>query len=51
MAHSAHKSEEEKKEYFDTEEELDAKIEKLALMIASAEHFVAFTGGRIYSHD
>ena len=33
MAHSAHKNEEEKKEYFDTPEELEAKIDQLAQWI------------------
>ena len=44
---TAIESEEEKKEYFDSPEELDEKIEKLAMMILSAEHFVAFTGAGI----
>ena len=47
MADTAIKGEEEKKEYFDTPEELDAKCEQLAMMIASSEHFVAFTGAGI----
>lgn len=47
MADTAIKSEEEKKEYFDSPEELEEKCEKLALWIKSAEHFVAFTGAGI----
>lgn len=46
MAHSAIQDDEDKKEYFDTEEELDEKIDKLAMWILSSEHFIAFTGGR-----
>lgn len=47
MADTAIKNEEEKKEYFDSPEELDEKIEMLALWIKSSEHFVAFTGAGI----
>jgi NAD-dependent SIR2 family protein deacetylase len=47
MADTAINSEEEKKEYFDTPEVLDQKCEQLALMIRSAEHFVAFSGAGI----
>ncbi|CDW73522.1 transcriptional sir2 family protein [Stylonychia lemnae] len=47
MADTAIKSEEEKKEYFDTPEVLDQKVEMLALWIKSSEHFVAFTGAGI----
>lgn len=47
MASTAHKTEEEKKEYFDTEEELDKKIEILASLILQSEHFIAFTGAGI----
>jgi ABC-type uncharacterized transport system permease subunit len=47
MASTAHKTEEEKKEYFDTEEELDKKIEILAGLILQSEHFIAFTGAGI----
>jgi hypothetical protein len=47
MADTAIKTEEEKKEYFDSLEELDRKCELLALWIRSSEHFVAFTGAGI----
>ena len=47
MADTAIKSEEEKKEFFDSPEVLKAKIEKLALWIRSSEHMVAFTGAGI----
>ncbi|CAG9327387.1 unnamed protein product [Blepharisma stoltei] len=47
MADSAIKNEEEKKEYFDTPEELEAKIEQLALWVREASHFIAFTGAGI----
>ena len=47
MADTAHKSEEEKKEYFDSPQELENKIDQLAQMILSAEHFVSFTGAGI----
>jgi len=44
---TAHKTDEEKKEFFDTEEELDFKVTVLALWIKEAKHFVAFTGAGI----
>ena len=47
MADTAHKSEEEKKEYFDEPEVLKYKISELAEMVLKAEHFVAFTGAGI----
>lgn len=47
MAHSAHKSEEEKKEYFDSDEVLDQKVTILADMIKNSKHFIAFTGAGI----
>lgn len=47
MAHTAHKTEEDKKEFFDTEEILDQKITKLAKLIESSKHFIAFTGAGI----
>lgn len=47
MADTAIKSEEEKKEYFDSPEVLDKKCEELALWIRSSEHFVVFTGAGI----
>jgi hypothetical protein len=47
MADTAIKDDEDKKEYFDSEEVLDEKIEKLAMWILSSEHFIAFTGGKL----
>ena len=47
MADTAHKTEEEKREYFDSEEELIQKVDLLSQMILSSEHFVAFTGAGI----
>ena len=47
MAYTAHKTEEEKKEYFDSQEELNEKVEKLAQMVIDSQHFVAFTGAGI----
>ena len=44
---TAIKSEEEKKEYFDSPEELDNKVTMLAEMIITSQHFVAFTGAGI----
>ena len=47
MAETAIKSEEEKKEYFDAPDVLDAKVTQLAEMIITSEHFVACTGAGI----
>ena len=47
MANTALKTEEEKKEYFDTPEELDAKVSQLADWIRESSHFTAFTGAGI----
>ena len=47
MAHTAHKTDEEKKEFFDAEDVLDEKIGKLAQLILKSKHFVAFTGAGI----
>ena len=47
MADTAIKSEEEKKEYFDSPAELKEKVERLAMMILSSEHMVCFTGAGI----
>ncbi len=47
MASTAIKTEEEKKEYFDSPKELDEKIEKLADLIKKSKNFVAFTGAGI----
>ena len=47
MAQTAIKTEEEKKEYFDSPKELDEKINLLAEMIVCAERVVFFTGAGI----
>mmetsp|Transcript_52433 Transcript_52433/g.60235 ORF Transcript_52433/g.60235 Transcript_52433/m.60235 type:complete len:400 (+) Transcript_52433:50-1249(+) len=47
MSATAHKTDEEKKEYFDTPEELDLKVTQLAEWIKESKHFVAFTGAGI----
>ena len=47
MASTAHKTEEEKKEFFDSPEELDKNVEQLAEMVRDTEHCVAFTGAGI----
>jgi len=44
---TAHKTDEEKKEFFDTPEELDRKVEILAELIKKSKHFIAFTGAGI----
>ena len=47
MVDTAIKDEEEKKEYFDSEEELELKIDQLVEWIKEANHFIAFTGAGI----
>ena len=47
MASTAIHKEEEKTEYFDSPEELDAKCEALAQMILASNHFVGYTGAGI----
>ena len=47
MAHTAIKTEEEKKEFFDSKQELDEKVSLLAEMIVCAKHVVVFTGAGI----
>lgn len=47
MADTAIKTEEEKKEYFDSPEVLDEKVTLLAEMVLTSSHFVAFTGAGI----
>lgn len=47
MADTAIRNEEEKKEYFDSPEVLDQKVEMLAQMIQASQHMVAFTGAGI----
>ena len=47
MASTAIHNEEEKKEFFDSPEELDAKVTMLAEMIITSQHMTAFTGAGI----
>lgn len=47
MANTALKTEDEKKEYFDTPEELEAKVNQLAEWVQGSHHFIAFTGAGI----
>ena len=47
MASSAHKTEEEKKEIFDSELELESKCKKLGDLIKGSKHLVCFTGAGI----
>ena len=47
MASTAIKNEEEKKEYFDSPEELDEKVTMLAEMIVFSNNCMAFTGAGI----
>ena len=47
MAQTAHKNEEEKREYFDEPAVLDEKVTLLAEMILTSQHMVAFTGAGI----
>ena len=44
---TAHKTEEEKREYFDSPEVLDEKVSLLAEMVINSQHMVAFTGAGI----
>lgn len=44
---TAHRTDEEKREIFDSPEELDRKVELLAMYIQTSEHFIAFTGAGI----
>ena len=44
---TAHKTENEKKEYFDDEKVLDQKCKQLAQWIKESEHFTIFTGAGI----
>ncbi|OMJ75630.1 hypothetical protein SteCoe_25187 [Stentor coeruleus] len=47
MASSAIKTEDEKKEFFDSDEVVDRKVHKLVKMILKSKHFIAFTGAGI----
>jgi NAD-dependent SIR2 family protein deacetylase len=47
MAATAHKTEEEKKEYFDPPDVLEAKVAQLTEWVRSSDHFIAFTGAGI----
>jgi len=44
---TAHKTDEEKKEHFDSDEVLDQKVTQLAEWIKESKHFIAFTGAGI----
>lgn len=44
---SAHKTEEEKQEFFDSEEVLEKKINTFIEMLKNSKHFIAFTGAGI----
>jgi NAD-dependent SIR2 family protein deacetylase len=44
---TAHKTDEEKKEFFDSDEELEKKITALAEAVKISKHFVVFTGAGI----
>ena len=47
MADTALKTDEEKKEFFDSPKELDQKVEQLAMMVLASDHMVSFTGAGI----
>ena len=47
MASTAHKTEEEKKEHFDNEEEFEKKVEDLYQHVKKSKHFVVYTGAGI----
>ena len=42
MAHTA-RNKEDKKEYFDSPEELEKKVDQLAALVKKSKHFIAFT--------
>ena len=44
MAHTAHKTENEKKEYFDAPDVLEKKIDALAALVKNSKNFQVFTG-------
>lgn len=47
MAYSAHSDPEDMKEHFDSESELESKVDRLVEMIENSEHMVVFTGAGI----
>ena len=47
MADTAIKTEEEKKEYFDTPEDLEKKVQTLAKWVKESNHFSVFTGAGV----
>lgn len=47
MAHTAHKNEDDKKEFFDSKEVLQEKVKLVANLILNSNHFIAFTGAGI----
>ena len=47
MASTALQTDEEKKEYFDSPQELDRKVSQLAELVLAARHMTAFTGAGI----
>jgi NAD-dependent SIR2 family protein deacetylase len=47
MANTALNSEDQKKEYFDSPEDLEAKVSQLASWILESKHFISFTGAGI----
>ena len=42
MAHTA-RSEEDKKEFFDSPEKLEKKVDRLAELVKKSKHFIVFT--------
>lgn len=44
---TAHKTEEEKREFFDSDEVLNKKVDQFVEMIKASKHFIAFTGAGI----
>ena len=50
MAHTA-RGEEDKKEYFDSPEELEKKVDQLAILVKKSKHFIAFTVCTLVKHN
>ena len=44
---TAHKTDEEKQEFFDTPDELEKKVSQLAEWVKSSKHFIVFTGAGV----